>query len=102
MATPEAFLGNASHRITFHFTPRHASRSNQIEVWFSIPVRKLFPRGNFASKEHLQQSIESFVACFECHDGKALPLNDEGQGAGGMTGPRGFGFSPGCTRLSAG
>jgi hypothetical protein len=46
------------------FTPKHASWINQIEIWFSIRVRKLLRRGNFTSKEQSEQRIESFIAYF--------------------------------------
>ncbi len=57
MTTRKTFLEDETHRIRFVYTPKHTSWLNQVEIWFSILVRKLLKRASFSSTEDLAQRI---------------------------------------------
>jgi DDE superfamily endonuclease len=64
MKTRAEFLSAPSHRIRFLYTPKHTSWLNQIELWFSILVRRLLKRGNFTSIEDLRERLVAFINYF--------------------------------------
>lgn len=64
MSSRAEFLADAKHRIRFVYTPKHCSWLNQIEMWFSILVRRLLKRASFKSTDQLRQRILEFIEYF--------------------------------------
>jgi transposase len=64
VASRKKFLTELVHRIRFVYTPKHSSWLNQVEIWFSILVRRVLRRGSFTSKADLRAKILAFIDYF--------------------------------------
>jgi hypothetical protein len=64
MASRAEFLAEKTHRIRFVYIPKHTSWLNQIEIWFSILVRRVLRRFSFLSTQDLTQRILAFIEYF--------------------------------------
>lgn len=79
MDSREAFLSRTGKSVVFHFTPKHASWMNQIEIWFGILSKKVVKRGNFCSKEELKEKLLAFIDYFNATMAKPFRWTYQGK-----------------------
>jgi hypothetical protein len=79
MATRAAFLTDKTHRIRVVYTPQHTSWLNQVEIWFSILVRRLLKRASFTSVQDLHDRVLAFIEYFNTTRAKPFKWTYKGR-----------------------
>jgi hypothetical protein len=67
------FLTDPSYKHVIHYTPKHGSWLNQVELFFSVLQRRLIRRGNFLSKADLTRKILEYIDYYNAY--KAHPYD---------------------------
>jgi DDE superfamily endonuclease len=62
-----AFLSDPTHTHVFHFTPKHGSWLNQVELWFSVLARRFLKRGDFRSVEDFATRLADYLDVYNTH-----------------------------------
>jgi len=62
-----AFLSDPTHQHVFHFTPKHGSWLNQVELWFSVFARRFLKRGDFDSAHDFATRLCDYLEVYNTH-----------------------------------
>ena len=71
-ASRQTFLSDPEHPLGFHFTPKHASWLNQIEIWFSTPAH---PSRQLPIQERPGRQDRRFHQLLQRNHGQTIPLD---------------------------
>jgi hypothetical protein len=62
-----AFLCDPTHKHVFHFTPKHGSWLNQVELWFSVLARRFLKRGDYDSAHDFDIRLADYLEVYNTH-----------------------------------
>jgi DDE superfamily endonuclease len=74
-----AFLTDPTHKHVFHFTPKHGSWLNQVELWFSVLSRRFLRRGDFSGVAEFEQRLRVFLEAYNAGHAHAYRWTYTGQ-----------------------
>jgi len=62
-----AFLSDPTHTHVLHFTPKHGSWLNQVELWFRVLARRFLKRGDFDSAHDFETRLYDYLEVYNTH-----------------------------------
>jgi len=66
-AQRRAFLSDPTPKHVVHFTPKHGSWLNQVELWFGVLARRFLKRGDFCSVDDFEARLLDYLDVYNTH-----------------------------------